>query len=304
MCNFLAGSHSLNTFVSLFMETEVVKVDVAQVIKDRLPGASRWLPRFVVRGLERLICQDGLNELLRNNAGTTGAGFCAGVLRDLDVKYTVEGVDQLPPANDHNVVYVSNHPLGALDGICIIDMVAKRHPGRQVKFIVNDLLMALKPLHDIFVPINKHGSQNRDTGNAVDAAFGGDGPVIVFPAGLCSRKRNGVVKDLDWHKMFVAKARQSGRKVIPLFFDAHNSRNFYNFARFREKTGLKFNLEMILLPREVFKCRGARFTIYAGKPIEASTLPAGAAATVKAAEIRDLVYSLKPNNTSNNRSKT
>lgn len=280
------------------MDNKVVKVDVAQVINERLPKVSRWIPRLVVRGLERLICQDGLNELLLNNAGKTGADFCAGVLKDLDVKYKIEGVDKLPPVEDHNVVYVSNHPLGALDGICIIDMVAKRHPGHPVKFIVNDLLMALKPLHDTFVPINKHGSQHRSTGSAVDAAFGGDGPVIVFPAGLCSRKRNGVVCDLEWHKMFVTKSRQYGRKVVPLYFDAHNSRNFYNFARLREKTGLKFNLEMILLPREVFKCRGARFTIYAGEHIESQSLPVGPAAANKAAEIRGLVYSLKPDNTS------
>ncbi len=278
------------------MEQKVVEVDVAKVLNERLPKASRWIPRFAVRGVERLICQDGLNQLLRNNAGKTGADFCAGVLNDLDVHYNVVGEEKFPPAQDHNVVYASNHPLGALDGICIIDMVAKRHPGKPVKFIVNDLLMALTPLHDVFVPINKHGAQQRSTGSAVDAAFNGDGPVIVFPAGLCSRKKDGKVRDLAWHKMFVTKAAQSGRKIIPLYFDAQNSGNFYNFARFREKTGLKFNLEMILLPREVFKCRGARFTVYPGEAIDASSLPKGAGATDKASEIRDLVYSLKPQN--------
>lgn len=276
------------------MDNKVIKVDVAQVLKDRLPKVSRFIPRFAVSGLERLICQDGLNELLQNNAGHTGADFCARVLKDLDVKYSIEGQCNLPGDDNPHVVYVSNHPLGALDGICLIDMVTKQHPGKPVKFIVNDLLMVLQPLQDIFVPINKHGSQHRSTGSAVDDAFKGDGPVIVFPAGMCSRKHNGVVSDLKWHKMFVAKARQSGRKVIPLFFDAHNSRNFYNFARFREKTGLKFNLEMILLPREIFKCRGARFRLYIGKPIEPQTLPTGVATTEKAAEIRTLVYSLKP----------
>lgn len=278
------------------MEAEVIRIDVAGVIKDRLPKLSRWIPRCAIRSIEHLICQDGLNGLLQSNAGKTGADFCAGVLKDLNVSYNVHGINNLPQPSEHHVTYVSNHPLGALDGICIIDMVARRHPGYPVKFIVNDLLMAIKPLHDVFVPINKHGSQNRNTGNAVEAAFNEDGPVIVFPAGLCSRMQNGIIKDLSWHKMFVVKTRRTGRKVIPLYFDAHNSRNFYNFARFREKTGIKFNLEMLMLPREVFKCQGANFSIYVGSPLTPECLPTGMAAADKAAEIRDLVYSLKPKN--------
>lgn len=250
---------------------DVIRINVGEVIGSRLPGLYRFMPRYLVRWLERLICQDELNRLLEDNAGKRGAEFCRGVLESLDVKVDVRYAERLPAKENRRVVFVSNHPLGGLDGMALIDLV-HRHYGGQVWFIVNDLLMAVKPLEPVFVPINKFGSQSRDSIARIDAAFAGNDPVIIFPAGLVSRYRKvsyggktvKMVCDLDWHKMFVTKSVQHRRDIVPLFFSGTNSMDFYKKANLRKKLGLKFNFEQVLLPREVFRSRGKRFTVTVG----------------------------------------
>lgn len=268
-----------------------MKIDVDAVLRARLPRHYRYIPRVAVRWLERFIRQDSLNALLDSNAGLRDAEFCAGVLRDLDVDYRVMGEELLPPVSDRRVTLVCNHPLGALDGIALIDYVSRRYGGR-VRFVVNDLLTAVEPLRGVFVPINKHGRQNRGDAAGVDGAFAADDPVLVFPAGMCSRRSAAGVCDLEWHKMFVNKSIEYRRKVIPLFFDGENSKFFYNFAKLRTILGIKFNLEMICLPREIFLCRGRRFDVVAGAPVDWRDLRGGREASEQAAALRSMVYSL------------
>lgn len=250
---------------------EVIKIDVGEVIRSRLPGLYRFIPRCVVKLLEKLICQEELNRLLEDNAGKEGAEFCHGVLESLDVKVDVRFPERLPAKENRQVVFVSNHPLGGLDGMALIDLL-QRHYGGQVWFIVNDLLMAVKPLESVFIPINKFGSQSRDSIARIDAAFAGNDPVIIFPAGLVSRYRRvpyggktvKMVCDLEWHKMFITKSVQHRRDIVPLFFSGTNSMDFYKKANLRKRLGLKFNFEQVLLPREVFRSRGKRFTVTVG----------------------------------------
>lgn len=271
-------------------ESDVIKIDVDGVIRARLPRHCKFIPGFMVRWLERFICQDQLNQLLLDNAGKRDADFCAGVLRDLGVTYSIEHADRLPSSSDRRVTFVSNHPLGALDGIIMIDWVTRIY-GPGVKFVVNDLLMAVEPLRGTFVPINKHGRQNRAEACGVDRAFSSDNPVIVFPAGMCSRKaQDGEIRDLEWQKMFVNKCIDNHRDVIPVFFNGENSKFFYNFAKFRAKLGLRFNIEMIRLPREVFLSRGRHFSISVGFPVPWTELQGGPGAGNQAQDIKRMVY--------------
>lgn len=290
------NSTSWNNSVDIDADTaeEIIKIDVESVLRDRLGKGFRFVPRAVVRWLKRTVCQDQLNEMLEVNRGRRGAEFCRGVLSHLDVKVDIEGVEKLPPADNRRVVFVSNHPLGGLDGMALIDFVERRY-GVAPKFIVNDLLMAIKPLGDVFVPINKHGAQSREAARNVDEAFAGDSPLIIFPAGLCSRRqKKGVVADLQWKKSFVNKAKQSRRDVIPLHFCGENSPFFYKFAKWRKRLGIKFNIEMVYLPREVFLSRGKRFKIVIGDAVRWSDLATGRDAQATADTLRETVYSLKP----------
>lgn len=268
-----------------------LEINVGEVLRQRLPRYWRFIPRGLVRWLERTVCQDGLNKLLRDNFPRRDADFCRGVLDDLDVKVNFHNTGNLPPREHTRVLFVSNHPLGGLDGMALIEFV-RSYYGVAPRFIVNDLLGAVEPLSDTFIPVNKHGAQSRRAIKALDDAFVSDAPLLMFPAGLVSRRgKKGVVADLQWQKMFVSKARQYRRDIIPLHFYGENSSFFYKFAKFRQRIGLKFNIEMIYLPREVFRSKGKTFDVVVGKPIPYASLD-DMPPLDKAQQIRQIVYGL------------
>ena len=271
-----------------------ININIKAIVRERLGGASRIVPPFFVRKLEKLICQERLNELLAHNFPMEGADFCRGVLDDLKVKIEAVNADRLPPVENRRVIIACNHTLGGLDGMALIDFFTRRYGG-NLKFIVNDLLMAVKPLAPVFLPINKHGRQSREAFTAIDHVMKGDDPVLIFPAGLCSRQlvAGGEIADLEWKKMFVQRAIAFRRDIVPLYFDGENSSRFYSFARRREGLGLKFNFEMALLPSEVFKAEGKTFRINCGRPIPWQSLTGGAEAQSEAAVVRRMVYDLK-----------
>lgn len=274
-------------------DNELIQINVDAVVKNRLPRHYRYIPRFLIKWLENIICQKRLNELLVELHGLYDAEFCRGLLKALNITYKIKNEENLPSPENKRFILVSNHPLGALDGVVMIDYLTQRYGG-NVKFVVNDLLMAVTPLSGVFVPINKHGRQSRKASTDIDEAFASNDPVIVFPAGMCSRRQpDGSICDLEWKKMFVNKAVEYGRDVVPVFFEAQNSSFFYKFAKFRSRIGMKFNIEMILLPREMVNKQDAKFEMTIGTPISYQSLKTGKQAQQQAAEIKEIVYNLK-----------
>lgn len=281
------------------LDRSSIKIDVDAVIRDRVPGLARFIPKCATGWLARVICQDRMNRLLEENRGLEGADFCRGVLASLSISTELTNADKLPPKCDRRVVFVSNHPLGGLDGMALIDII-QTHFGGPVWFIVNDLLMAVKPLNNVFLPINKHGAQSRKAAADIERAFAGDDPVIIFPAGLCSRlkktsflgKRCRQIADLRWNKMFVNKCIQHHRDVTPLFFSGQNSDHFYRVALNRKRLRIPFNLEMVYLPQEIFKAEGKSFRVIVGDRIPYNTLAGGKEAQGSADTIRSMTYLL------------
>lgn len=280
-------------------ENNVLKIDVGEVIRTRAPRLARLLPDSIVRWLERLICQQELNQLLEENAGKKNGAFCKGVLESLDITVTLAHKERLPDKNHRKVVFACNHPLGGLDGIALIHLI-ESHFGGQVWFIVNDLLMAVKPLEGVFLPINKFGKQSRAAYRAIDDAFAGNDPIIIFPAGLCSRlntvdsngTRREVIADLEWHKMFVNKCVAYKRDIVPLFFSGQNSMSFYKKARLRKQLGIKFNFEQVLLPREMIRSRGKTYTVVVGHMHPYTEFKGGQNADRYAGKLKAEVYAL------------
>ena len=133
-------------------KSDIIKIDVDAVLRQRIPGLRKILPGCAVRGIERLICQDDMNQLLESNHGKRDADFCRGVLEELNVSLKVDGI--LPDPSHKRVVIVSNHPLGGLDGIAMIDWLCRYFRG-NIHFLVNDLLMAIEPLRGVFLPDRK-----------------------------------------------------------------------------------------------------------------------------------------------------
>lgn len=272
------------------MNDKPMKIDVDQVLRARLPKHYRYIPRFVIRWLERTICQDKLNAILVKMAGKDGVDATIAALDEMNITIETEGLDRLP---DGHYMFVSNHPLGGLDGLALISLLGQRYD-HKIKFMVNDLLMAVEPLRDVFLPVNKYGSQSRAAATQIEQALKSDDQFITFPAGLCSRMQpDGSIADLPWQKSAIVHAVNYQRDVVPVFFDAHNSKFFYRFAKWRKKLGFKFNIELIFLPKEMIKKCGSNLRVIIGEPIPWNTLDAKRPKQ-EAARLRQAVIDMAP----------
>lgn len=250
-------------------ENNILSVDIENVIRGKSQKMADRLPRFVLNYIKKTIHQDEINRLLLENREYTGVEFASHILKDLDVSYRVHFSGKRP-APDGRYIFVSNHPLGGLDGMILISYIGSSFG--DVKFIVNDLLMYIRPLAPVFVPVNKYGRMRHDNTRMFQETFDSDSQILYFPAGLCSRLIKGKVTDLDWKKTFVTKAIESRRDIIPMFFSGENSRRFYRLANLRKKLGIKVNIETFLLPDEMFRKKGSAFDLYIGEPIPYTTL--------------------------------
>lgn len=278
------------------MEETPLKIDLHAIVRNRMPKKiSRWIPNFLIRWLEKIVCQDELNGILERTFPNEGVAFADAALKDLDIHLDVCGIENIPDSG--RFIFASNHPLGGLDGIALISVIGEIYGDGSIKFPVNDMLMHVRPLKSVFIPINKFGAQGKAATRQINDTYASDLQMLFFPAGLVSRKhKNGEIKDLEWQKAFVAKAIEYKRDIVPIYFDGLNSEKFYNIARWRKRLGLKFNIEQIFLPSEVCKSKGKSFKIYIGKPISYQSLEEKNMHPRQLAdEIKEVVYSLKQN---------
>jgi len=195
---------------------------------------------------------------------------------------------------DNRYIFAANHPLGGLDGMAFLTEVGKRFP--KVLFPVNDILLNLTNLKSLFVPINKHGAQGREAARLLEEAYASDNQILMFPAGLVSRKIDGKITDLEWKRNFVKKAIQHKRDIVPVYISGQNSNFFYNLANFRKRIGIKLNIEMLFLPNELHKSVTKEITIKFGQPIKWEELNNGLKPQEWAQKIKELTYNLAKNN--------
>lgn len=263
-------------------------INIRRLIASKNPRLLKWLPRFIVRYLERVLHQKEINDFLRNNSELRNQDFCRGVLKELGVSYSIVGAERIP--KEGKCVLVMNHPLGGMDAMALVD--ALRDHRSDLRFIVNDLLMNLEPLKDVFVGINKHGKTTARNLYKVNELFGSDECVCIFPAGLVSRRKKGLVRDLEWKKTFVRQAKQHDQLIIPVHIEGRLSNFFYNLSNFRTFLGIKANIEMLYLADELFRQKGHHVTITVGTPVPASSLDKSRSEQEWAAWFRDQVYQL------------
>ena len=264
------------------------EIDVYKVLEGKNPKLARRVPRFVVDYLRRTIHEREVNEILARFGDLEGIAFVRAALGYMNVRYHSVGMERLNPEGRY--VFASNHPFGGMDGLMLADEVA-RYFG-DVRVVVNDLLMYLGPLRGLFVPVNKHGRQDAGSVEAFNNAFASDVPIVTFPAGLCSRRRRGVVRDLEWKPNFVKKAAAYGRDVVPVYFNGRLSDFFYRLSNLRTVLGIKANIEMLYLADEMFRQAGSDFEMIIGRPIPSASLLEGRTPGQAADYVRRAVYAL------------
>lgn len=274
-------------------EHKLLQLDLDAILRQRLSARqSKRLPRFATAMLSRIFHVSQLNEMLRYAYPKRGSAFSAALMEYLGNRIEISGEENIEA--DKRYIFASNHPLGGLDGIAMIKVLGERYGDENIRFLVNDMLMHVEPLADVFLPINKYGSQGRKAAAAINEVYASDKQMLIFPAGLVSRLQpDGTIADLKWHKAFVAKAMDYQRDIVPVKFEALNTNRFYKFARLRKRLGIKVNLEQALLPGELCKARNKRWKVTFGKPIAWEQLSAsGTHPAELATTIRGQVYSL------------
>jgi len=263
-------------------------IDVKKVIADKNPGLAKWLPGFAVNYFKRIIHQDEVNDIMSKIGDKTGLDFIEQGLKELNTTVQIEGLENIP--KEKGVIIASNHPLGGLDGIALMYAVGKVRP--DIQFLVNDILLNIKNLQELFIPVNKVGVNPRKALQIIEDTYAKDVAVLVFPAGLVSRKLPEGIADLEWQKSFIARAKKYKKDVVPVHIGGRNSNFFYNLSNLRRKLGIKANIEMLYLADEMFKQQNRTLKIKFGKPIAYSTFDKSKTLKEWAAEVRDRVYQL------------
>lgn len=264
-------------------------LDVGKAFESKNPKLYKRIPRGIIRWIEKLIHQEAMNGFMEENINASSIEFATNAIPFFQT--TVKVIDEENVPRKGRYIVVSNHPLGGLDGLTLISVIGKYRS--DIKFPVNDLLMQITPMKDVFVPINKHGKNSLEYARQLNDIFASDELVLYFPAGLCSRKINGEIVDLEWKKTIITKAKQYKRDIIPVFFAGKNSDRFYNIAKWRKKLGIKANIEMVFLPDEAFRQKGNELITIFGKPISHEQFDHSKNEKEWVLWLREQVYNLK-----------
>lgn len=267
-----------------------VKVDIREAIRSKNPKLAKLLPGFIINYIRKVVHENDLNDILENYKDKKGTEFLEAMSQDFNITTEIFGKENVPATG--RFIFASNHPLGGADGIFLMH-VMYNHFFKNFRFLVNDLLMFLKPMEELFLPVNKHGRQSPEAAEITINLFESDTQILTFPAGLVSRKIKGSIVDLEWKKNFIAKAVQYKRDIIPVYISGKNSKFFYNLANFRKSVGIKANIEMFFLVDELFKQKNATIKMYFGKPIPYTTFDRSKSPRDWAAWVKEKVYEMR-----------
>ena len=274
------------------------EINIKKMLMAKNPKSAKKIPNFVYWLLSRLLCVKKINSFLREHGHEYGIEFVRSILFDLShVTLTAKGEENIP--DEGKLVFASNHPLGGLDGLAFINVVYSKR--EKITFPVNDFLTFISNFEEFFIPVNKVGANSRNASATIQQAFESENTILMFPAGLCSRKKKRKIVDLEWKKTFIKQAVLTERDVVPVYVNGRNSRFFYNVANLRKFFKIKFNIEMLLLPRELFKQKGKALELCIGKPIPWQTFDKSKSEKEWAALLKEHVYKLSeaPNTTFN-----
>jgi len=264
-------------------------IDVEKVIGEKNPALLKFLPRFIINYIKKKLHEDFINKGIDIYQEVFEHEFNEAALNYMGAKVTYSGLENLPKQG--GVIIVANHPLGGLDGLALIKAVSNVR--LDTRFLVNDILLKLTNFKRLFVGVNKVGKTASESLKIIDSTYASDQAVLVFPAGLVSRKQNGIIKDLEWKKSFVSQAIKHKRIVVPVFIDGKNSKFFYNFALWRKRLGIKANVEMFFLADEMVKQKSKIIDVKFGKAFTYEVFDKQFSHTEWAQLVKEYVYSLK-----------
>lgn len=270
-------------------QNDLQLIDVEKVFAGKNPALAKRIPGFLIRYLKRIVHQDEINQFLIENEGVAGADFLTRVVDYMGIKLEVHGIEKIPAGGRY--VFAANHPLGGVDGICLLKTIHENIQPNP-RSVSNDLLMNVKPVRQFMIGVNKHGGNAKDQVAEMQRTFEGNDPVVFFAAGLVSRRRWFRIQDPEWKSTFIKKAFLHERDVIPVFISGRVSNFFYRLANLRKFLRIKANIEMLYLPNEMFKQKGMKLVIRFGEPIPWRTFNSSKSPEEWTLDVRKKVYAM------------
>ena len=267
-------------------------IDVEKIIESKNTTMAKLLPNFILNYLKRIIHEDEINTFIRTNGHLKNHEFVGAVFKEMGARIHVRGIENIPLTG--GCIIAANHPLGGLDGIGLMKAVGERR--KDIRFFVNDILLNLQNFGELFVGVNKHGKNAKENLRLMDEVFASDNCVLFFPAGLVSRRQDGVIRDLEWQKSFINKAVSYNKPIIPAYIGGQNSNFFYNLANWRKRLGIKGNIEMLYLADEMYNQKNQTIEVIFGEPIQPNHFTKNINLADWAQKLKEHVYNLEKDN--------
>ena len=264
-------------------------IDVEKVIRDKNPALLRRMPGFLLRYIKNKLHQEELNTIINDRSHLRDGEFCTSIIEKFNITVEVFGKENIPSKG--GCILAANHPIGGMDAMALSQEISKIRS--DYKFVVNDVLLNITNLKNIFVGVNKYGKNSHESLKIIGDLYASEMAAIVFPAGLVSRKQKGRIEDLEWKKTFITRAKKEMKPIIPIYIEGNLSNFFYNLSRWRTLLGIKANVELFFLADEQFKFVGKTIRITAGTPISPTMFDKSKTDYEWAQWVKSTVYNLK-----------
>jgi len=267
-------------------------IDLASSIKNSNSDFLKKLPGFVIRRLEKLIKQEELNYILDKYKDCEGAAFHQNVIKEFNITLNVEGLENLP--ENGKCFFLANHPFGVVDGLCLTKIVIEKYG--NFKAIGNESFQFVPNLRPYIALVNPYGMSSKSYVTELEKVYQSDVAITHFPAGEVSRRYHGKIQDRAWQKSFITRAISCNRDIVPFYFHGRNSNLFYGINLVRRALGIKTNIELSLLPRELFLKKNKTVHLKIGKPISWKKFDSTHTHVQWAQKVKDHVYNMSATN--------
>jgi putative hemolysin len=200
-------------------------------------------------------------------SGRSALAYISDLLR-LDVH--THGIDRLPASG--SCIAVVNHPTGIADGIAVYDAIRAHRP--DVCFFANaDARRVCPRFDDVLIPVEWPASKRtmrstKETLALARAALHEQRALVIFPAGVMSRRLDGMIQDPPWEHSAVALARRHRVPILPMHLDGPYSFLFHLFGRFSQE------LRNITVFHEFLNKVGGRYRLTIGAPVDVREIEA------------------------------
>lgn len=231
---------------------------VENLLHHYMPSRSK--PGWLISMLRRLFYENDFQQFAARYPHLQGLDFVEQVLSYFDFACDVAD-NELEHIPSHGpVILVANHPIGTLDGMALLRVIARVRP--DVRIVANQLLSQVAPMQSLLIPVDNMGNRtSRQQVEAMRDHLDQGRALIIFPAGEVSRLKPNGVRDGRWNSGFLRLAARGRAPIVPLYVRGRNSPLFYLISMLYKP------LATLLLIREMFAHRRGRIQLRIGARI-------------------------------------